>query len=353
METPAPPPFPPAQRRGAAVVAAAVVALVLGLLAAGGPASGQVGGPIGPGSTTTEDETTTTTEATTTTDEATTTTGRATSTTATPGTTVPAADGDAVLVSEDDSGVGRAAAAIGAVVLGVVALGLGLLIGIALGRRRSPPAAPVYGAHPGPAPTPAPAPAPPSAPPATPIPAAGGPLIGPAPDRDTDRLRTQRDGLVASLVELRDQLPSDALRDEVGRSLASAGVTELHPDGEPFDPAVHRAVAQRPTTDVALHNTVAATERPGYLDGSRVLRQPEVVVHRVDGQPVSAGPVRPRRPPAPWPPPGGPARCGSSPSRCARPGRRRSPGRSCRRTRAAPGRCGSREAGGRGPSAPS
>lgn len=288
METPAPPTFPPARRRGAAVVVAAVVALALGLLAAAGPASGQVGGPLGPGSTTTEDDSATTTEAAPTT-EATSTTREATSpsTTAAPASTEPVATGDAALAGTDDSGVGRTAAAIGAIVLGLLALGVGLLIGLALGRGRTPPSpGPAHGVPGGPVPGPAPAAsAPPSAAPASPVPAAGGPLIGPAPDRDTDRLRTQRDGLVAGLIDLREQLPSEVLRDEVGRTLASAGITELHPDGETFDPAVHRAVAQRPATDAALHNTVAATERPGYLDGSRVLRQPEVVVHRVDGQP--------------------------------------------------------------------
>ena len=45
------------------------------------------------------------------------------------------------------------------------------------------------------------------------------------------------------------------------------------------------AVDQVATDDPARHNTVVTTERPGYADGDRLVRQPEVVVARHGDQP--------------------------------------------------------------------
>lgn len=49
--------------------------------------------------------------------------------------------------------------------------------------------------------------------------------------------------------------------------------------GAPFDPQHHHAVDRLPTHDPAQHNTVM-TDRPGWVDGGRVLRLPDVIVYR-------------------------------------------------------------------------
>ena len=84
-------------------------------------------------------------------------------------------------------------------------------------------------------------------------------------------------------MALRDKLPSSALAEEAGRVLTDAGVVELRPEGLPFDPSAHRAVDQVAVGDAARHNVVLSVERPGYADGTHVIRQPEVVVARADG----------------------------------------------------------------------
>jgi hypothetical protein len=91
----------------------------------------------------------------------------------------------------------------------------------------------------------------------------------------------QRAALVAAVIEVRDSVPSEALRERLGRALQDVGVRELTVEpGQPFDPQWHRAVDTTPTADPAQVNTVATTERPGYVDGATTLRLPEVIVYR-------------------------------------------------------------------------
>ncbi len=279
--TPAAPSAPTVTRgRGLRVLVAAAVVVGFAWFA-GTPALAGLGGPIDPTepneeSTTTTSKPATTTEA----DTPTTTEGGNPTTTAASGSS--SGSGTEREASESDSGDsddGTSIAALGAV--GVIAFVIGLLVAglpllAALSRRKSSPAAATPGRAPagptpapaGPSPTPAPAPAP----------AAGGPAIGPAPARDADRIRQQRVALVEGLIALRDKLPSAALGDEAAQALAAAGIHEVRPEGVPFDPAHHRAVHQVPTDDPARHNTVASVERPGYSDGTSLIRPPEVVV---------------------------------------------------------------------------
>lgn len=168
---------------------------------------------------------------------------------------------------DDDSGVST---------VGLIALvGAGFLLGaalvggplwIALSRRRgqaSPAAQP---------------PAQPLAPPPTVNPApVGGTVIVPSA-RELAALRAQRDGLVEALIGLRDRLPSQALADEAAAALSAAGVEEVRPAGLPFDPSQHRAVGQVEGDGSGGAARVAEVERPGYRDGDKTLRLPDVLV---------------------------------------------------------------------------
>lgn len=257
----------PTTRRpvGRAVVVATVVMGVAWFAAA--PALAQLGDPVDPDDTTEPEQTTTTSTAP---DEEPSTTDAEAPSTTSAGEEVP--PDDATVETDDD---GTSIAALAAV--GVVAFVLGLIVaaiplGVALSRRRAAvprvPGPPLAPAFPPPAPSPAPAPA-----------AAGsGPVIGPAPSRDADQLRHQRVVLVEALIALRDQLPSAALGQEALQALEGAGVTEVAPVGQPFDAGQHHAVHQEATDDPARHGTIVSVERPGYRDGTTVIRQPEVVV---------------------------------------------------------------------------
>ena len=225
----------------------------------GGPSLPTIPGPGGTSSTTTTTE-----------DQTTTSTTEARSTTTTEQETTSTTEGGGGIITpptdEDDSGT-SAGLVFG---VGVLAFLLGLLVAgvplaLLLAARRKP-------AGPGQAP--------PGPPPVAPAPVAAGPAIGPAPSREEAAIRSQRAGLVEALISLRDQLPSEALADEAQRALAAAGITEIRPDGEVFDPARHRATDQVTAADVQAHNRVTATERVGYADGERVIRLPEVVVAR-------------------------------------------------------------------------
>ena len=104
-----------------------------------------------------------------------------------------------------------------------------------------------------------------------PVPPAGGATAD-------DRRR-----LVQELIDVRDQVSSDALRSSIGSALAEVGVLELAvPAGTVFDPQVHKGVDRVATDDPGLDRTVAETERPGYVDRGETVRLPEVVVRRLD-----------------------------------------------------------------------
>jgi len=60
-------------------------------------------------------------------------------------------------------------------------------------------------------------------------------------------------------------------------ALAGHGLAEILPLGKPFDPNLHEAIAQQPSTDVAADHVVAVT-RTGYTLNSRLVRAASVVV---------------------------------------------------------------------------
>jgi molecular chaperone GrpE len=64
---------------------------------------------------------------------------------------------------------------------------------------------------------------------------------------------------------------------ELLAGLARAGIEPFSPEGEPFDPQYHEAMAQRPV-EGAEPGTVAEVYQQGYLIDGAVLRPARVVV---------------------------------------------------------------------------
>ncbi|GII27615.1 nucleotide exchange factor GrpE [Planotetraspora mira] len=93
-----------------------------------------------------------------------------------------------------------------------------------------------------------------------------------------------RDALVEACIRFRDQLGErhPFLAARLLEALGTAGVHEIRADGQPFDGRVHEAVEVVPTADPRLRDVVASTERPGYVDGDRVVRVPRVAVYRLE-----------------------------------------------------------------------
>ncbi len=60
--------------------------------------------------------------------------------------------------------------------------------------------------------------------------------------------------------------------------LESLGVTRIDPIGQPFDPALHEAVATAPASAATPHGHIIGVVKPGYLIGAEVLRPAMVAV---------------------------------------------------------------------------
>jgi len=89
----------------------------------------------------------------------------------------------------------------------------------------------------------------------------------------------ERDALVRTCIDVRDKVTSEALRERLGHALASAGVVEIDPVGQPYDKEHHVALETEDTADPALDRVVAGTVTVGYQDHGLVLRAPEVRVY--------------------------------------------------------------------------
>lgn len=86
--------------------------------------------------------------------------------------------------------------------------------------------------------------------------------------------------LAREMVDLLDTLPNESQRYQVHRALSDAGIVEFEADGELFDPERHEVVDVEWTDDRSRESRVARTVRPGYADGTRVIRAAEVLVYR-------------------------------------------------------------------------
>jgi hypothetical protein len=163
---------------------------------------------------------------------------------------------------------------LGTYLLAVAALVIGVLAGFILrpvvGRRARPPghAAPTRLSEPAPAQTRLSG---------SGQPTAAAPRQAPPSPQDPDA-KAERDLLVQACIRARDLAGGGALRQVLGDALTRAGVTEVDPTGQPFDPDLHRSVGVTHTADPGMADTVAAAERVGYEDRGRRLRPPEVIV---------------------------------------------------------------------------
>ncbi|HXD53368.1 MAG TPA: nucleotide exchange factor GrpE [Solirubrobacteraceae bacterium] len=68
------------------------------------------------------------------------------------------------------------------------------------------------------------------------------------------------------------------VRAELAAALARAGIESFRPDGEPFDPSLHEAVATAPASDGGAGGTVVEVYQDGYRLGESILRPARVVV---------------------------------------------------------------------------
>jgi molecular chaperone GrpE len=65
--------------------------------------------------------------------------------------------------------------------------------------------------------------------------------------------------------------------EQLKSSLASHGLKEINPVGQPFDPNLHEAISQQPSADVA-EGSVITVVRTGFTLNGRLLRPASVIV---------------------------------------------------------------------------
>ncbi len=113
--------------------------------------------------------------------------------------------------------------------------------------------------------------------------------------------------LIAALLPVRDSLEASLMAAAGGtldagallegdkatlrilsQALADAGITEINPEGEPFDPARHEAISLV-QSGTAEPNSVIAVVQKGYLLHERVVRPARVVVAAVPPESERAG----------------------------------------------------------------
>jgi molecular chaperone GrpE len=63
----------------------------------------------------------------------------------------------------------------------------------------------------------------------------------------------------------------------LGKALERAGISEVDPAGQPFDPALHEAMATRPSAEHPPHTVLQVVQR-GYVLNGRLLRPARVIV---------------------------------------------------------------------------
>ena len=105
------------------------------------------------------------------------------------------------------------------------------------------------------------------------------------PERLAQALLPVRDSLAAGLAATAKADPAAVIQGQqatlrlLDDALAAAGVTEIDPKGEPFDPAKHEALTVVPSADVEP-NSVLEVIQKGYQLHERLLRAARVIVAR-------------------------------------------------------------------------
>jgi len=75
----------------------------------------------------------------------------------------------------------------------------------------------------------------------------------------------------------------------LGKALERAGISEVDPAGQPFDPALHEAMATRPSAEHPPHTVLHVVQR-GYLLNGRLLRPARVIVSTAADTPSEPAP---------------------------------------------------------------
>lgn len=70
---------------------------------------------------------------------------------------------------------------------------------------------------------------------------------------------------------------------KLGKVLSAAGLEVVSPAGQPFDPALHEAIATEPAASPDEDSTVAQVYQLGYVFGGQLLRPARVVVRQWNG----------------------------------------------------------------------
>lgn len=87
-------------------------------------------------------------------------------------------------------------------------------------------------------------------------------------------------GLSTGQVDLKDLLAgTEATLKQLSKAFEKAGVTEIVPEGEPFNPEWHEAMVTQPSPD-RPPNTVLQVIQKGYQLNGRLLRPARVIVAR-------------------------------------------------------------------------
>jgi molecular chaperone GrpE len=68
------------------------------------------------------------------------------------------------------------------------------------------------------------------------------------------------------------------VRSELTAALARSGIESFHPQGEPFDPSCHEAIATAPAGEGGASGAVLEVYQDGYRLGESILRPARVVV---------------------------------------------------------------------------
>lgn len=92
-----------------------------------------------------------------------------------------------------------------------------------------------------------------------------------------DSLEMGLSALNASTDDLR--AGSEATLRQLTKAFDKVGVTEVSPEGQPFNPELHEAMAMQPSPD-HVPNTVIAVVQKGYQLNGRLLRPARVLIAR-------------------------------------------------------------------------